>query len=110
NDGGCGGHRVRTGSDHDGSGATGVLGAGVLLHRGMGPPRAGSHAPRLGDELAFSQHGRSSIWTIELGPDPSAYYHNAAMGDRRSFEELAAVPHDPDHISPASIGWNLAFF
>lgn len=65
---------------------------------------------RLGDELEFSQVGRNSMWTANRGPDASAYYRNAATKSRRSFEELAAVPHDPTQISPASIGWNLSFF
>jgi hypothetical protein len=64
---------------------------------------------RLGDELQFSQGGRNSFWTGDGGSDAPTYYRNALTRSRRAFEELAAVPHDPDQISPASIGWNLSF-
>ena len=77
----------------------------VWAHREQAPMPS-----RLGEELQFSTSGRNSFWTADRGTDASTYYRNAAMGERRSFEKLAAVPHDPDHISPASIGWNLAFF
>jgi hypothetical protein len=65
---------------------------------------------RLGDELQFSQGGRNSFWTGDSGSDAPTYYRNALTRSHRSFEELSAVPHDPDQISPASVGWNLSFY
>lgn len=64
---------------------------------------------RVGDELAFSQWGRSSMWDPSKGMDAVAYYRGVAEREQAQVDELTAVARAPTQVTPSSLGWNILF-
>lgn len=65
---------------------------------------------RVGDELAFLQWGRSSIWDPGKGVDAVAYYRGIAEQEQARIDELTAVAQGPTQVAPSSLGWNILFW
>lgn len=63
----------------------------------------------VGDELAFSQRGRSSMWDPSKGVGAVAYYQGLAEREQAQVDELTAVARGPTQVTPSSLGWNILF-
>jgi hypothetical protein len=64
---------------------------------------------RVGDELAFSELGRSSMWDPSKGVDAVAYYWGLAEHEQRRIDELQAAALGPTGVTASSLGWNMLF-
>jgi hypothetical protein len=65
--------------------------------------------PQLGDELAFSEIGRSSLWDQSKGVDPVTHYRRITERERSYLDGLEAAARGPTMVTPSSLGWNMLF-
>lgn len=64
---------------------------------------------RMGDELAFSEFGRSSMWDPSKGLAAVAHYRGIAEDQRRRLDELSEAAQGPTQVTPSSLAWNMLF-
>jgi hypothetical protein len=64
---------------------------------------------RVGDELAFSQWGRNSMWDPSKGVDAAEYYRGIVEREQAQVDELTAVARGPTLVTPSSLGWNILY-
>jgi hypothetical protein len=64
---------------------------------------------RAGDELVFSQRGRSSMWEPSRGVDAIDHYRGLASSERRRVAALETAARGRTSVTPSSLGWNMLF-
>jgi hypothetical protein len=64
---------------------------------------------RLGDEVAFTQGGRNSLWVPGQGVDATQRYRDGVAELQRALVELDASSHETTSLPPVSLRWSMLF-